>query len=43
MMMEYSIRIRIGDVEAEVSGPKEWVEKQIKIIIDICKNMEQVK
>jgi hypothetical protein len=32
-----TIRIRIGNVEAEVSGPKSWVEKQIEKIIEIVK------
>ena len=36
-MQIYSIRIKIGDVEAEVTGPKDWVEKQIYRIIIICK------
>jgi len=36
-MRPYRIRITIGDTEAEVEGPKRWVEKQIEMIIAICK------
>jgi len=42
-MQNYIIRIRIGDTEAEVSGPKLWVEKQIKLIIEICRKYSKKK
>ena len=36
-MRQYKIRIKIDNVEAEVEGPKSWVEKQIEKIIKIVK------
>ena len=32
-----TIRIKIGNIEAEVSGPKLWVEKQIEKMIKLIK------
>ena len=41
MFQVCTIRIKIGDVEAEVTGPKSWVEKQIEKIIKIVKTHSQ--
>ena len=33
MAKEVTIRIKVADYELEVTGPKEWAEKQIKKFI----------
>ncbi len=33
MISHVTIRIKTGDMEAEVTGPKQWAEEMIKKII----------